>query len=267
MTVRHLLAALCASAVLTSPLRAHADPAIVLQAGLGDDHRSWQAIEPLLAKDHRVIALDRPGHGSTPDTTTPRDPCTIATEQRAQLQAAGIAPPYVLVGHSLGGTYQFVYAKLYPQDVAGLVLVDATPLHHWERMQREAPESALVLRGVRALLFSSIDRREFDAQASCVEALALQQPLNKPVRVLVAGRFNVGDPPEFRSMMQHSRPTWLPLTGAAALQPVAEAGHYIQKDQPQVVVEAIRAVMAEAAEKASTADPALTPPPPAATAK
>lgn len=234
-------------ALLVAPLLAIASPPIVLQAGLGDDHRAWQAIEPALAQDHRVIALDRPGHGTTPDTTAPRDPCTIAAEQRAQLRAAGLAPPYVLVGHSLGGTYQYVYAKLYPQDVAGLVLVDATPLHHWSRMQKEAPESALLLRAVRTLLFKAIDRREFDDQSTCLDRLDLQQPLNRPVRVLVAGRFNAGDPPAFRAMLLRSRPTWLPLTGATALQTVPDAGHYIQKDQPQVVIEAIRAVLAEAA--------------------
>lgn len=252
-------------ALLAGPLLATAAPPIVLQAGLGDDHRAWQAIEPALAQDHRVIAIDRPGHGTTPDTTAPRDPCTIAAEQRAQLQAAGLAPPYVLVGHSLGGTYQFVYAKLYPQDVAGLVLVDATPLHHWARMQKEAPESALLLRGVKTLLFSRIDRREFDDQATCLDRLDLLQPLAVPVRVLVAGRFNAGDPPEFRAMMQRSRPTWLPLTGAAALQTVPEAGHYIQKDQPQAVIDAIRAVLAEAPGPA--APPPISPRPPAATAK
>lgn len=246
--------------LLAWPLIAAASPPIVLQAGLGDDHRAWQAIEPALAKDHRVIALDRPGHGATPDTTAPRDPCTIAAEQRAQLQSAGLSPPYVLVGHSLGGTYQFVYAKLYPQDVTGLVLVDATPLNHWARMQKEAPESALLLRGVKALLFSRTDRREFDDQATCIDRLDLQQPLQLPVRVLVAGRFNAGDPPEFRAMMQRSRPTWLSLTGAPALQTVPEAGHYIQKDQPQVVIDAIREVLAEIVAGTAT-------PPPAATAK
>jgi pimeloyl-ACP methyl ester carboxylesterase len=250
-----------ACCLLAWPLIAAASPPIVLQAGLGDDHRAWQAIEPALARDHRVIALDRPGRGTTPDTTAPRDPCTIATEQRAQLQAAGLAPPYVLVGHSLGGTYQFVYAKLYPQDVAGLVLVDATPLGHWERMKQEAPESALLLRAVRTLLFSSVDRREFDDQATCLDRLDLQQPLNRPVRVLVAGRFNAGDPPEFRAMMQRSRPTWLPLTGAPALQTVPDAGHYIQKDKPQAVIGAILAVLAEAGERAAPA------PTPAATAR
>lgn len=232
-----------ARCLLAWPLIAAASPPIVLQAGLGDDHRAWQSIEPALARDHRVIALDRPGHGATPDTDAPRDPCTLATEQRAQLQAAGLAPPYVLVGHSLGGTYQFVYAKLYPQDVAGLVLVDATPLHHWARMQKEAPESALLLRGVKALLFSRIDRREFDDQATCIDRLDLKQPLQVPVRVLVAGRFNVGDPPEFRAMMQRSRPTWLTLTGAPALQTVPGAGHYIQKDQPQTVIDAVLGIL------------------------
>jgi pimeloyl-ACP methyl ester carboxylesterase len=55
-----------ACCLLAWPLLAAASPPIVLQAGQGDDHRAWQAIESALARDHRVIALDRPGHGSTP---------------------------------------------------------------------------------------------------------------------------------------------------------------------------------------------------------
>ncbi|MBK7417536.1 MAG: alpha/beta hydrolase [Dechloromonas sp.] len=62
-----------------------------------------------------MFAYDRPGYGSNPASNTPRDPCTIATELRDQLRSAGLPPPYVLVGHSLGGLYQYVFARLYPE--------------------------------------------------------------------------------------------------------------------------------------------------------
>lgn len=70
-------------------------PAVVMQAGLGDDKSVWNLIIPVLSRDYAVIAFDRPGRGVNPSSDAPRDPCTIAAEQRALLQSAGISPPYL----------------------------------------------------------------------------------------------------------------------------------------------------------------------------
>ena len=65
-----------------------------------------------LASGQAVFAYDRPGYAGNPASEAPRDPCTVAAELRAQLRTAGLQPPYVLVGHSLGGLYQYVFARL-----------------------------------------------------------------------------------------------------------------------------------------------------------
>ena len=118
-------------------------PVIVMQAGLSDGKEVWNKVVPTLSKNFTVLTFDRPGRANNPATNAPRDACTIATEQRALLQALGLKPPYLLVGHSLGGLYQFAFAKLYPTEVAGIVLVDPTPPNHWQRMQKEAPDAAM----------------------------------------------------------------------------------------------------------------------------
>lgn len=110
----------------TYTLAGHGAPVVVFQAGLGDDRRTWNDILPTLAAHYTLFALDRPGAGDSPAVDSPRDPCTIAAEQRAALRSAGLASPYILVGHSLGGLYQYAYASLYPQEVAGFVLIDPT---------------------------------------------------------------------------------------------------------------------------------------------
>lgn len=225
-------------------------PAIVMQAGLGDDQTVWSKVAPALSKDFTVVTFDRPGHANNAPTNAPRDACTIATEQKALLQSLKIKPPYLLVGHSLGGLYQYAFAKLYPADVAGMVLVDPTPPNHWERMQQEAPQAAMIIKSLRLIAFSRTDRNEFDAQSNCLERLDFNHPLNVPTKVLVAGRFTgAGEKGDFEKMVKQSRLQWLALTNAAKLDVIWDSGHYIQKESPDDVISAVKLVGAEARKK------------------
>lgn len=225
-------------------------PIIVMQAGLGDGKDVWENISPELSRYHTTFAFDRPGRAKNLPTNAPRDACTIATEQRALLQSLNLKPPYILVGHSLGGLYQYAFAKLYPEDVAGIVLLDPTPPNHWERMQKEAPNAASMLKAVRLIAFSKTDDREFDAQAECLERLDFDNPLKRPSKVLVAGRFTgAGEKGDFEKMMKQSRLQWLKLTTAPKLDIAWESGHYIQKESPELVILAVQQVIAAANKK------------------
>ncbi len=221
-------------------------PAVVLQAGLQDDKSAWKSVIPGLSQQHLVIAFDRPGRADTPSTDASRDPCTIASEERRLLQDAGVPPPYILVGHSLGGLYQYVFAKMYPEDVAGLVLLDPTHPRHWETVQAEAPGAALLIKGVRAIAFSSADRREFDQQTDCLQRINTRQPLRQPVRLLVSGKFKMEERGSYERMLQGLRQDWVSMTGARrGAELIADSGHYIQKDRPDTVISAVQQLSAE----------------------
>ena len=84
----------------------------------------------------RVCAYDRAGMGWSAPGTSPRDARQIATDLHALLRVAQIQPPYVLVGHSLGGLFVRQYAAQYSEDVAAVVLVDATHPDFWKRLPR-----------------------------------------------------------------------------------------------------------------------------------
>jgi pimeloyl-ACP methyl ester carboxylesterase len=219
--------------------------AIVLQAGLGDGKEVWETVFEDLASKHTVFAYDRPGYGGMPATQTARDPCSIATELRDQLRAAKLSPPYVLVGHSLGGLYQYVFSRLYPQEVAGLVLLDPTHPRHWQRMQQDAPSAAKMVKAMNMLAFNSTMRREFEAQATCLDRIDATQTRAIPTRFLVSARFTSVEKGEFESMVKTLRLDWLRLTNAARLDVISDAGHYIQKDSPQDVVAAVAGALAE----------------------
>jgi pimeloyl-ACP methyl ester carboxylesterase len=114
---------------VASPARTNAaHPTIVFESGLGTaGTHDWARVLPLLPQDLRVIRYDRPGLGGSAEDGESPTPRHIATVLHTALAAAGIAPPYVLVGHSLGGTRIRMFAGIYPDEVAGLVFVDPTP--------------------------------------------------------------------------------------------------------------------------------------------
>lgn len=228
------------SATIAYALLGDSGPSVVLQAGLGDGKSVWSRIAGDLSRDHRVLAFDRPGYGDSPARTNTRDPCTIAAEQHELLAHSGLRPPYILVGHSLGGLYQFVYAKRYPEQVAALVLVDATHPAHWGRMQSEAPAVATMLKGMRNTVFGPTMRQEFDAQETCLDSLDLTQPLRVPVRLLVRSEFGVLEQGAFERLVHTLERDWQALSGAVQVERVNGSRHYIQKERPAAVLAAVR---------------------------
>jgi pimeloyl-ACP methyl ester carboxylesterase len=100
-------------------------PAVVLDTGNGEPGYAWSEIQPEIAKYTRACWFDRAGEGWSDPGPFPRTSAATAKDLHELLTRAGIAPPFVLVGHSLGGLDARVYNGLFPAEVAGMVLVDA----------------------------------------------------------------------------------------------------------------------------------------------
>lgn len=100
-------------------------PTVVLDAGLSGSSLDWGLVQSELSSTTRVCAYDRAGMGWSDPSPHPRTPSQIADELHALLTNAGIAGPYVLVGHSLAGKNVRLFASAHPDQVAGMVLVDA----------------------------------------------------------------------------------------------------------------------------------------------
>jgi len=113
-------------------------PTVVLESGLGTMSADWANVQPEVAKTTRVCAYDRAGTGWSEPGPEPRDPRQISRELHALLGNAGIDGPYVLVGQSFGGLYARMYASRYPNEVRGMVLVDASHPGMWARLPPEA---------------------------------------------------------------------------------------------------------------------------------
>jgi pimeloyl-ACP methyl ester carboxylesterase len=102
-------------------------PTVILESGAPATSIEWSAwVQPEVAKATRVCAYDRAGLGWSESGPGPRDAEQITSELHTLLENAGIESPYILVGHSVGGHHVRVYAERYPDEVAGMVLVDVT---------------------------------------------------------------------------------------------------------------------------------------------
>lgn len=120
---------------------------MVLFNGLGEFSGSWARVVDQVGGTTRVCAYDRPEQGWSGDVDRPQDGITTAADLHALLAAADVPGPYVLAGHSTGGPYALTYAAEYPQDVAGVVLLDSSSPHQMTAMPDYPVQYALMKRG------------------------------------------------------------------------------------------------------------------------
>ncbi len=140
---------------------------VVFESGLRGTLDRWDKVLDAVSPHASVFAYNRPGYAHSADTEAPRDGSTIVEQLRQVLKAKGLAPPYILVGHSLGGLYMQLFARRYPDEVAGVVLVDSL----MPRMVKKPAGFPLTTR-LGTLFFSSAVRREIDAIHETGETVA-----------------------------------------------------------------------------------------------
>ncbi len=120
---------------------------MIFESGIAATSQNWLRVQESVAGYTRAVSYDRGGLGWSSNSISARTPSIIAEELRVLLQQAGIPGPYVLVGHSFGGLVVRRYAALYPDEVVGVVLVDAMRIEEWPPMNEA--QLPLLERGIR----------------------------------------------------------------------------------------------------------------------
>jgi pimeloyl-ACP methyl ester carboxylesterase len=216
-------------------------PAVVLEGGFGAGIASWSTVQNEIAKFAQVVSYDRAGLGQSEPGPLPRSAKQISQELHAALQKAGIKPPYVLVGHSLGGPFIRVFASMYPTEVAGMVLIDPSqeafedwtkthPLPKMKEIEEQIAKGPQGLRDENAGIKATYD-----------QARLAQVPAGIPVILLTA--MNSDMPVEVKKVWQEKHQEWIDKVPGGKLIVAEKSGHVIQVQEPQLVVDAIRQVI------------------------
>jgi pimeloyl-ACP methyl ester carboxylesterase len=227
-------------------------PVVVMDAGMGSTSADWSSVEPNVSQFARVCSYDRAGVGKSDRAPQPRTSQDIVNDLHNLLAKAGLNPPYVLVGHSLGGMNARLYASEYPKEVVGMVLVDSTHEDENDRMLAVLPPEILKKAKPEDMIIRSAEDIDFNRSVAQIRAANWHSDI--PLIVLTRGSatFNPNDyavpslAPKFEQIRLELQKE-LVRCSSRGRQIIAEkSGHYIQRDQPELVIDAIRQVLEEA---------------------
>ena len=238
-------------------------PSVIVDAGFGEppiESGTWSQVVEAVKDTTRICLYDRAGLGASDSASSPsRTSQDNVDDLRGLLINAGVSAPYILVGHSIAGFNVRLYASQYPNEVVGMVLVDAShpdvfaeTLAALPPASSDEPESLTALR--TALEDDSSSNPEnFDFTASAAQVRDAKSREDLPLVVLTRSPTAPGDPnlpPKVSaSIAQIWQELQTDLVGLSANSThiiATEAGHYIQVHEPQLVIDAILKVLDEA---------------------
>ncbi len=218
-------------------------PAVVFEGGFGAGIASWSTVQKDVAAFAQTVSYDRAGLGQSEVGPKPRSAKQIALELHTALEKAGVKPPYVLVGHSLGGVYVRVFADLYPKEAAGLVLIDPSQEAFDEWIKKNAADQRKEQEGRIAQAPEGVRAEWQELDATYAEARASKVPKGIPVTLISATRDEGPMPPEAKKMWVEKQKEWLATVPGSKHIITDKSGHFVQAEQPAMVVEAIRGMV------------------------
>ncbi|AFJ02065.1 putative hydrolase or acyltransferase of alpha/beta superfamily [Methylophaga frappieri] len=242
-------------------------PTVVVDAGLGEDSSDWQKIVDQVRNTTRICVLDRPGYGWSDFGPTPRTSERIAGEIERLLSSASIGPPYLLVGHSFGGFNVRMFAARHPNQVKGMILIDASHEEQFNRLKIRLPRPEAQHRSVIILPKGTVDtfssdkpqalkERSFFAARAEITSMSLSAKQvgqladfpEIPLVIISRGQPEwTGDP-----ALQLREKIWIDLqrelthlTSNSRHLFAHKSGHAIPQQQPQIIVDTILEMLDE----------------------
>lgn len=208
---------------------------IIMDAGYGDDSTTWRQVADEVSTYANVLLYDRAGLGKSGTSTNRRTSKEMVRELHQLIKLLDIASPFILVGHSFGGVNMQLFASEYRDEVVGLVLVDTTPSDYRERflptMSREF-QNAYSKQFVREGNYD-----EFMESLHQVKQANLD--LSIPTTIISAGKKDFYSV-ENQRLWNVLQKEMTGISSNATFVIAEQSAHYIQRDEPHLIVEAIR---------------------------
>jgi pimeloyl-ACP methyl ester carboxylesterase len=247
-------------------------PTVVIDTGIGDNMDRLRPLQANIARITKVITYNRAGYGQSEPGPLPRHSGREAEELKALLERAAVPRPYVLVGHSLGALNVQVFAAKYPDDVAGIVLLDPPPLSfilgqeysalrvmaehmtaEWQAISDSSANSTDAQKKSMSSFFRMIaseHREMFNESARLAGEISTFG--DTPLVVLAAGKPN----PAFGEVAEEFQKYWIEQNRSLAGKSTngkfilaEESTHHLYVDVPELVADAIRSVIDQVREK------------------
>lgn len=247
-------------------------PVAIIDSGLGSFSLEWLKLQQDLSDEYQICSYDRAGYGWSDPGPFPRTSSQIVTELRTLLQNAHIPPPYLLLGHSFGGYNMMYYAKAFPQEVAGLILIDSSHPDQTTWFPSVFPEMAYSRGRTRYVSFPNLPKNypqdkkrlgyhlmnsrkarnalrfeSMNFEISARQVSQMGELPDIPLIVLSRGERAWPDTPEGEKL----ETVWIRLQNdLARMSAISKhisadfSGHYIHLDQPLLVEDAIRNIEA-----------------------
>ena len=235
-------------------------PTVVLESGLGDDASIWADLQPEIATFTRVCAYSRAGLGESDPAPGQRIVQNVVDDLEALLADSSMKSPFVLVGHSIGGLVVNMYAHQRPRQVAGLVFVDSSHSNQEEEFRKVFPTAlneAFDLHETPPENWDSLAARK-QGETKYMQPGSLA---NKPIVVLTADTslldqetidwtkeniwagYNEDIDRAGTEVWKGLQKQYAELSSHTRHTVVRGSLHYIQRDKPEAVVEAVRQVV------------------------
>jgi pimeloyl-ACP methyl ester carboxylesterase len=240
------------------------DTTVVLIAGFNDGGENWDRIEPALSRRARVCSYARFGTGTSDPPTAPQTFATSARDLHTVLSDVGEPGPYLVVGHSYGGAQAVTFAARYPNEVDGLVLLDATP-PTWTAAGCAVPDdgteaAADFVARCPVPTHPTDNPERLDEVAGFAEVAAIDTLGTLPLSVVTAAEhpFPGLDPIQatrLDDVWNRGQGHWMSLSSSSRLVTVDNTGHYIQLDRPDVAIAEVERLLPAPTTTAASATP------------
>ena len=199
---------------------------VLLVAGFETGDENWGEVEPDISARARVCSYARPGTGSSDAAVSTQTFSTQAAQLRAVLATIGEPGPFVVVGHSFGGSEAVTFASRYADQVTGIVLIDASPAT-WPTE-----------------LCATADGEHLDVYGAFEEVAGITSLGSLPMTVLTAidrqfADLGVSELARLTAAWNQGQQRWADLSTASRVVPVEQTSHHIELDRPEVIIDAV----------------------------